>query len=177
MKNLLRTGIVIFCLLILFSCNNKKKNSDKETPKTETTSNLKQEHLQLKQDLEIFDQEYSAMVKSFYSQINQLNSFIKDGGKDQTQLKNIVVALSEKRDVPKIDVSKEVRAENEGNIQMLERIFTTFLDIENQLKDYVESGTWQKDDRKMLYNLNAKAEELTMEYERVYNETYDKVAE
>jgi|SRR5690625_2398004 len=171
MKNIIKVSVLFCCFTLLFSCQkNKEKSSSSENNSTQVDEK-QQAKSALKQELEIFDEEYSSYVKEFYETLNKTNAFIKEGGKEEEKRKEIIIQISEnaKPNSLNIDIPKTLEGQFDSEIKSIQSIFTNFIVLQSELEKYISTNAWQEDKRKTIYNLNAKAEELTSEYERYFS--------
>ena len=175
MKKIIQISLVFCCFTLLFSCQKNKDKSSKSTSTSTQVDEKQQDELELKQELEVFDEMYSDYVKEFYNSLNKTNSFIKEGGKKEDQRKEIITNLSPKPENLNIDIPKNLEKEYETEIKSMKNIFSNFIVLQNELEKYIRSDAWKEDKRKTIYKLNAKAEELTLEYDKVFNELMSKL--
>lgn len=175
MKKIIKISLLLCCFAFMFSCQkNKSKSSESETTPVQVDEK-QQDVLVLKQELEIFDENYSDYVKKFYESLNKSNAFIKEGGKEEELKKEIMINFSSKPENIKIEVPENLKMQYEEQVKSLENMFSNFIVFQEELKKYIGSDAWKKDERKTIYNLNAKAEEVTLEYDRYFSKLMDEL--
>lgn len=174
-NNWIKIGLILICLNFMFSCGKNKKDSTGKSTSTEMVSDHQKEVQQLQKNVDSFDQEYSEFVRNFYDNLNKLNKFIKEDGKDIDLMKGVLADFLEEKKHLEIKVPEGLQEDFQPVTQKMERIYHSFLDLQNQVQKYIETEEWTKDNREFLYDINAKAEELTYEYEKYSDELHDKI--
>lgn len=171
----IKTGLILICFSFLVSCGKNKKEAADKSTSTEMVSDHQQEIKKLQDNISSFEEDYSDFVRRFYDDLNKLNAFIKEDGRDELLLKEVLTNLENPNKSYEIDVPKDLQEEFQPSTQKVERIYHSFLDLQTQVRKYIETEHWKTDDRKFLYDINAKAEELTYEYEKHSDELHDKI--
>lgn len=168
--------LVILCLVSLVACkqdkNKQKENKTIETESVEkSTVNKQKAIVELNQELDNFDQQYSVFLKGFYESINQVNAFTKGAEKDPAEKERILSDLSQlSKSDAQIEVPKNLRSEYQSSVDTLEGIYSEFTVLQEKLTDYVESEVWRENKRSQIYEFGEKAEVLSRKYEHTFNQ-------
>lgn len=176
-KTIFITALMITCLVSLVACkqnNNKKKEKEATEIKTESkkkaSTEKQKDMVELNQELEDFDQNYSDFLKGFYQAINEVNAFSKEPKKEKAEKERILKNLSEAANTDqRIDIPKNLRNDYQRSVDTLQGIYSEFISLQDQLKNYVDSEVWKENKRSQIYEFGEKAEILSRKYEHTYD--------